>query len=584
MEVPKLIIKYLRTTGDIRSYSLIWIFLTIISLVQKTLMARILSGDTVSDRYRMLLATLIIVHPLLRFVVFGPIQKKIIRNTTEEMWKAHLIEYNTLTLASKYPFSTKDLETKMNEFKYSITYWLESGFPIIIQSIPTIYLMIYVFVKAGLFTILVILVLSGCVAYFVIKLRLEQKMLDAHNKCKINKEILREKLNLNLPKFQFQSRSVADIMTLIKASNQNEFEFEKVRSDQQCFNSVLSEIFLVVILLSVTDNLVGLMSATTMFTTIMTTLFQLSNNSLKYEADLASIREKFNAEKCVKLPFVLFDHDIEVRTCRIKKGSFELKMTDEFVLNPGNKILIQGPSGGGKTTLLNALFGLEPGICLSENLPGNYFRNVVWMYQEIKENFRVENLTLRQVFDDETDDWKIEQCIRIAKCGDWVDRMWTKHTNRTVSDAINTPKPKSYFNIQIDRIFKFVGKYLKIDKMRTDITIDIPEPKSYLDIKIGKISGGEKTRLAIAMLLHELDKPLKLPTSSDELNHTKPPILVLDEPEQGSDPPVAYAMIKSIMERFPDTTIIVISHLERIRTEFNWDDQICVNDGLIYRA
>ena len=61
-------------------------------------------------------------------------------------------------------------------------------------------------------------------------------------------------------------------------------------------------------------------------------------------------------------------------------------------------------------------------------------------------------------------------------------------------------------------------------------------------------------------------------------------ILILDEPEQGSDADVGYKIIGNIMSKFPDVTIIVISHLEQIQDKYHWDQWFNVEDGVVSRV
>jgi Fe-S cluster assembly ATPase SufC len=125
----------------------------------------------------------------------------------------------------------------------------------------------------------------------------------------------------------------------------------------------------------------------------------------------------------------------------------------------------------------------------------------------------------------------------------------------------------------------FDGKYVVEGKSESesesesDSESDISEPHVF-DIQIlGKCSGGEKARLAIAKKLDEADKK-------------KAKCLILDEFEQGSDPEIAYKIINENIvnsKEFANTTIIVISHLERIQTVIDWNQYWIISDGIIKR-
>ena len=59
----------------------------------------------------------------------------------------------------------------------------------------------------------------------------------------------------------------------------------------------------------------------------------------------------------------------------------------------------------------------------------------------------------------------------------------------------------------------------------------------------------------------------------------------MDEPEQGSDPKLAYKMIDNIMKRFSDKCFIIISHLENICNttyyDYKWDQVLIIENGTI---
>ena len=94
--------------------------------------------------------------------------------------------------------------------------------------------------------------------------------------------------------------------------------------------------------------------------------------------------------------------------------------------------------------------------------------------------------------------------------------------------------------------------------------VGLTKYKNYDDDLNDAVSGGEKQRLCIAIQLYR--------------------IIIMDEPEQGSDPKLAYEMICNIMERFNDKCFIIISHLENINNvlskyDYKWDQVLIIDNG-----
>jgi len=82
-----------------------------------------------------------------------------------------------------------------------------------------------------------------------------------------------------------------------------------------------------------------------------------------------------------------------------------------------------------------------------------------------------------------------------------------------------------------------------------------------------RLSGGEKIRLI---------------ASSQMLRSDGMKGLIFDELEQGSDPKVAFQMMKNIKERFHDKIIIFVTHLQKTK-KMGFDLNLRIKDGLIYR-
>jgi ABC-type transport system involved in cytochrome bd biosynthesis fused ATPase/permease subunit len=208
-----------------------------------------------------------------------------------------------------------------------------------------------------------------------------------------------------------------------------------------------------------------------------------------------------------RLPLPLY---FEIVDLAVIENGIELKFGDNIKvlkLYKKEKYLIRGASGHGKTTFINSLLGKYNGLYCKYGKPENFFHHYVEMHQNIKEYLPTSKVTIRQLFNNEPDDNVIIEFINLCEISDWIE-------------------------------------YIK------DLDVFI----------LNRISGGQKTRLAIARQLYILWKMDKA-------------ILILDEPEQGSDPEIAYNIIDNIFKKFPEKMIIVISHLELIHIKYKWDNK-----------
>ena len=97
---------------------------------------------------------------------------------------------------------------------------------------------------------------------------------------------------------------------------------------------------------------------------------------------------KFFSELTYKDPpiNILFVDSLKIIDCKISHGGFSMQMNiNELTIKYGDNILVQGPSGGGKTTFINALMGKIDGITFDKDRPENFYHVFVEMFQNIRE-------------------------------------------------------------------------------------------------------------------------------------------------------------------------------------------------------
>lgn len=188
----------------------------------------------------------------------------------------------------------------------------------------------------------------------------------------------------------------------------------------------------------------------------------------------------------------------------------------------GKKMIVRGQSGAGKSTLVKAIKGEILGALDNIGAPENYRHAISDMSQDIGEKLPSSKVTIRQYFWNEPNDARITSYLtRVFDTGEYDQWMST-----------------------------------------------IGGLDNHLD---GRISGGQKKRLILATRAYDID-----------LNGKD--IIILDEPEQGSDPETAVRVLKWFFEQYSNKTIIMISHMCQCQLRqlgIEWDYKLNVQDGVV---
>ena len=91
-----------------------------------------------------------------------------------------------------------------------------------------------------------------------------------------------------------------------------------------------------------------------------------------------------------------------------------MKSKVNIQLMSGHRILIQGPSGGGKSTFMEGILGKIKGVHLTNNIdPIHYQSKFIEMYQKIRDSLPTSNITIREIFFGATDDI-IKECLSLV--------------------------------------------------------------------------------------------------------------------------------------------------------------------------
>ena len=235
-------------------------------------------------------------------------------------------------------------------------------------------------------------------------------------------------------------------------------------------------------------------------------------------------------------------HIKKVEICR---GNYIIKLDpkfDNFVLVSGMKVLIEGPTGMGKSSLLKGLFGLLKDSTIdirkSDNsiVQGNsLYRNCADYFQEIKERMPTSLITLRDFFKNEQDNYIIRQYLLNA---------WNDEEHDRILEQIKSKNP------------------------------DIGDYTHPYDMYIHEaLSGGQKSRLILWNRAYiAVDRE----------------IIILDEPIVDVDYDKYIQQLNLFFERYKHKIIFMIGHLceckrkmMNVNTIFNME--IYVENGQISR-
>jgi ABC-type Mn2+/Zn2+ transport system ATPase subunit len=236
-----------------------------------------------------------------------------------------------------------------------------------------------------------------------------------------------------------------------------------------------------------------------------------------------------------------------VKKVDIHRGDYNIQLESTFndlVLQAGVKVLIEGPTGMGKSSFLKGLFGLldkcNVDIRTSSGLQvqgSALYCTVADYFQEIKERMPTSLITLRNFFKNEGDN----NVVR-----DYLLKAWSEEEHDRIIAQIKSKNP------------------------------DADEHIHPYDMYIHEaLSGGQKSRLILWNRGYIADK-------------TNREIIILDEPIVDVDFDKYIQQLKRFFSIYSKNMIFMVGHLcdckraaMNVETLFNME--IYINDGLITR-
>jgi ABC-type multidrug transport system fused ATPase/permease subunit len=408
----------------------------------------------------------------------------------EKQWK----RYIDLDMVSKEKDCSKTFKNKV-ERGSNVILMLYSWGSDVIKSVVTAFVsLIIVTFKHGMTYLIIMMVIINVMWYYA-KTRRMLDLMDA-NRCEIREK--RTKIDdivyLVGDRFDTGSRDATPLIrgrkelknTLKVTDNIHNETF----SNQQIPNNMM------LILISIFANNKSLFSLYIVFNNVNKTIMNSSNllNQWKtLQNDLDAVDDFFKGKSFKDLP-----EQKSIPDHVVINGNVNNLTINDTVLFPGQVILLRGPDGCGKTTLINRIQGHGVGIRFNTTQDQlEYFDRISYMRQNMRQKITTENLNIRQLFFDSHDDELIKECLTDSGADKWLNNTM----NGNLDDAIGS-----------------------------------------------RISGGQKTRLCIAInLFITITKKCQW--------------LILDEPEQGIYPSYVPRMLDNIFNKYNNLTIFIVSHM-----------------------
>jgi len=460
--------------------------------------------------------------------------------------KKSLEQYNKLSFDSKNKITIDMFYLKMNSACDSITTMITWGFPTLINLIGAFLQCILIFYYKKLIHILYFIVIINLIVYFkYIKFR-QQKYSNEIILNRENIDKIKNNIQLSLPLFAHGEKTTSSILDMIINIELIWNDSIKLWNYIMLITKIINKCGIIMISIGFNGPVASYMLLIRVignFNGAISNLNSFLNHNNRHETNFNSYQKLFHdlifKDKPINIPLT---GPINIIDCKITHGGFNMYLNSgNLTINIGDKILIRGGSGHGKTTFINALMGKIDGLILDKYKLENYYHVFVEFYQNIREKLPTSSISIRELFENEPNNSIIMKCLNTC---------FNKHDLDRILNNISKSKSKNDDHIAID------------------ISIDP------LDININeKLSGGEKTRLALSTRIYQM------------LSKHNKSILILDEPEQGSDPEIAIQIINNIFDLFKDKTIIMISHIcdcNLAKLNIKWNKKIKIHDGIIY--
>jgi ABC-type multidrug transport system fused ATPase/permease subunit len=535
---------YLKTYNQWYIYIATYIVYIGCGMIIDLIMALMVSQSTMSYFGYYIILTFI--HKCLSYVTKSfeiSIENTISKNFIRDNYNM----YDRMTFTSKNKLSVHDFRQKMNDARWPINSIIVWGLPEVIESVTTIISFIIILISVKQYMLGGIIFVLNCLAGMFLIRPLQKKISEFRKTFRKKIQKLNSIIRSNLEMFQNKHKSVNDML-------KDEFSIADINCEQYWYyisfivgiTNALPLIYCYYYMTNINQLLI-IIQFSGHLKSVVSSLTGFMNQYGKLDADYASGFNMWQNATFGDIPENLDIPDqLIIQDVCVERKNFVLKLDrllPNITINKGDKILIQGSSGHGKSTFLNALTGKIPGIILDKGMPENYYHSVSEFYQGLVGNLPVTDVSIRFLFDNESDDNLIKTCMKLCYIDNILD---TLSTNSSIGETKN-----GHFVIEME---KLINSYTQSNPLDCDIN------KS--------LSGGQIARLACAIRVYHMIKYNR-------------DMMIFDEFDHGSDAEIAYQIVDNLIKKFPNKTLIFVSHLELISIVQKWDLILNINNGVI---
>src|ERR1700730_16414004 len=344
----------------------------------------------------------------------------------EESYK----KYNDMSFNDKNKNTIQEFDRLVNESTYAIEDELMSKVSSFVSLSSTISSCILMFQRYNSIHILLLFTILSITTYKLVisnqHMLINKRIKDNHSK--IEKIICIRSLFLSL----FQTKQLP-YNRLIELDIQKIDMYNHYRSDRQkmqnqvLFMNIIGLIIIFYITYNNISKFILLFIIYDQYNNAINVFFSYLEDSKIYQPSYLAYENYFkdciftSESEMLSLPICF-----EITNLLVNVHKIQLKFSEDITslkLYSNEKYLIRGPSGHGKTTFINSLLGKYDGLTYKHNKPENFFHHYVEMHQNIKEYLPTSKVTIRQLFNDESDDNIIIEFLSLCEISDWIDEI-----------------------------------------------------------------------------------------------------------------------------------------------------------------